>query len=959
MTGDFDPSLDHLTEPALTALAARLGSVTGLGEAERRALHEGAAAALDETLRRKVNRVLVLELNAARIRGQLSGADSQERWQEWKELSATPEFWRSLTEHYPTMLPRLATIIDNRCAAAEALAHRFAADRDELAQLPDGMTGELVRVEFGAGDSHRGGQTVALLEGTDGRVVYKPRRLDVDAALARLISHLLPDHPAATRIRVPEVITRDGYGWAEHVQHRYCSDDAELCCFYRGIGHWLALMRLIGGSDLHAENLIAAGPVPVVVDCETLFTPQAPVQPTGYGLAVDRAAELLGESVLRTGLLPGRGQSLGWRGFDVSAVGALPGQQPIADMPVILDAGTDLARVGMERIEVPASANHPSPDPVLGSYWDLVLSGYTELSDRLDGLDRAGELEPLLAGFATCPIRVVLRATETYAELSRMLWHPVSLHDEAAGLRKAADLLTRQSEKLPGAPTDPKVIDAEAAGLLGGDIPFFSTTPGVGCLDGPGGTWGEQRDLVADALRRWRGRDPALDHQVIQAALVSAYLNEGWLPAEKRMVATRPRKDDLDRRRREVAAAIAGGLLESSVHGGDGTVTWITPVLNPTGWSVQALSPDMYGGAYGVAVLAAAYLAEAGQGRADEVPGLEPLLADVLRTITTAEDRDAEELARGGPKVRPEPPGGYVGLGSRIWGWLLLRGLGVAGSEAIARACALAERIPEAVAADDTYDLLTGMAGAVVPLLRLAECTKDERWSGMAFAIGERLAALATPTESGAYWANGKYPNGLGGLAHGATGIGWALSRLADAAEATASSPAFGVLADRAFAFEESLYDPKERGWRDMREVGRPGVIAAAWCHGAGGIGVVAADRLARGGGPQWEDVLRRAAAGCWADGFGWNHTLCHGDLGSWEVLAHAMEAGPAPEGLDRETLSAHILGTLEEYGPISGLARNAFTPGLLPGVGGVAYQLLRMHPDSGLPSVLLPDPEG
>jgi lantibiotic modifying enzyme len=53
--------------------------------------------------------------------------------------------------------------------------------------------------------------------------------------------------------------------------------------------------------------------------------------------------------------------------------------------------------------------------------------------------------------------------------------------------------------------------------------------------------------------------------------------------------------------------------------------------------------------------------------------------------------------------------------------------------------------------------------------------------------------------------------------------------------------------------------------------------------------------------------------------------------------------------------LDAHVIGGLEEFGAISGLARDAFSPGLLPGLGGVAYQLLRMHPASDLPSVLLP----
>ncbi|MEU6743991.1 type 2 lanthipeptide synthetase LanM family protein [Streptosporangium sandarakinum] len=957
MAGDFDPSLDFLTAPALVGLSATLGSIPGLTEAEARLICRRTAEALEETVRLKVNRVLLLELNAARITGRLTAETPQLRWQEWKATAATPEFWLSLTGHYPTMLSRLGTIIDNRCAAAVELAHRFAADRAALTALPGGLRGELVGVDFGAGDSHRGGRGVAVLHGSQGKVVYKPRSLAVDEALARLIDRLAPQLPAGSRIRVPDVLIRQGYGWAEHIQHRYCADETELRSFYRGVGHWLALMRLIGGSDLHMENLIAAGPAPVVVDCETLFTPHVPAKPSGYGNAVDRATDLLSGSVLRTGLLPGRGVSLAWRGVDMSAAGGLPGQQPYTQVPVVVDAGTDMARLGMERVELGAVSNHPSPDPILVRYWDLVLSGFTELVEHLDMLDRRDELAGLLTDFADRPIRVVLRATEAYAELARMLWHPASLHDEPTAMGKAAGLLAQHAENLPGAPSDPEVIDAEVAELLVGDIPFFTTTPARGRLDGPGGTsYGDEQDLIADALRRWRDRDAALDREVIRSALVSAYLNEGWMPANKRMTVPPIRYQDIERRRRRIAAGIARSMLDTAVRGDDGTVTWTAPVLTSDGWFVQSLSPDVYGGAYGVAITLAAYVSETGQGRADEVPGLDGLLADLLHTIRLAEERDAE-ARRTGPRRRPATPGGYVGIGSQIWSWLLLRRLGTVGSEeAVARAGALAGQLPEAVAADGVYDLLTGMAGAIVPLLRLSEQTGDQQWSTQADRIGERLLSLAHIDDRGARWPSTAFPQGLGGVSHGATGIAWALARLADAA--TAGAADFRALADRAFLYEESLYDPAEKGWRDLREMDDLRVTSSAWCHGAAGIGLVAADRLAREGDPRWADVLRRAAASSWSKGIGWNHTLCHGDLGNWEVVRHAIDVGVGPEELTPEYLAAYMIGSMDEHGPVSGLSRDAFSPGLMPGVGGMLYQLLRLPPDTSLPSVLLPDPE-
>lgn len=962
--GAFDPVLDGLLEPALGRLTVQLGSVPGLADEERRAVYAAAADTLRNAVRRKATRVLVLDVNAARITGRLTGTTPQARWADWVASAIRPGFWDLLDGQYPGLAARLRTVIDNQCAAAVSFARRFGADRHALpALLPGTGPGlpKLVDVAFGTGDSHRGGRSVAIVRCDTGRVVYKPRPVTVDAALAEFVAEMLPDEPPEARIRVPEVISRCEYGWASFVPHRYCTGDAELRTFYRGLGRWLAVMRLLGGSDLHAENLIAAGPVPVVVDCETLFTPQPEPPASGYGQAVDRAAYLISSSVARTGLLPSRGGALGWRGVDVSAAGALPGQQPAAPQPVLIDAGTDQVRIGLERMPIPQAGNHPTPDPVLRRYWDLILDAFVEVTAALRSADEAGTLTAALARFADCQIRLVLRDTEIYSELARMLWHPASLHDPTRARERAADLLLRQAKNMPEAPDDPVIIRSEIDDLLSGDVPMFTTTPGSG--------WGAVPDLIEAALSRWREADPALEQQVIRSTLVSAYLNEGWDWDGQRLAPRRPStlsRDGLDRRRRGLAADVIRMLADTAVHADDQTVTWIAPVLTPAGWLVQPLNADCYGGLAGLAVLFAGYLGEVSAGRADAVDAVPGLLAEVLRTLRAADDQAAIDRTR--ERLRPEKPGGYAGLGSRIWCWLLLRRLNAVDSgEAIRRARALAEQVPAGVAEDTTYDVLSGMAGAIVPLLALSERDGDPRWPAVARDISVRLVAAARRSGGLASWPNAMFPSGLGGFAHGATGIGWALARLGasavgttaadhDAARATADHDAAGRLAEAAFGYEESLYAPELGGWLDLREQDEDWA-AATWCHGAGGIGVVATDLLRRTGEARWADVLRRAAAGCWADGMSWNHTLCHGDLGNWEVIRAAIDLGLAPDGVDRALLDSYVLASVAEFGPISGLARDAFSPGLMAGVGGVAYQLLRMHPDCPLPSVMLPDP--
>lgn len=944
-TEQFDRSAHVLLRPAVERLTAGLASVAGLTDGERAAIADGATAALRETVLRRISRVLVLELNAARLTGTLTAPDSAGRWTEFVDRTCAPGYWDTLAVHYPTLLPRLRTVVDHRVDASIEFATRFAADRSRLAR------GELRKATFGAGDSHRGGRTVVLVECAAGRVVYKPRSVAVDHALAELLAAVVPDEEDP--IRVPAVLVRDGYGWAEHVEHRYCAGETELRRFYRNLGRWLAVTRLLGGTDLHQENLIAVGPVPVVVDCETLFTPRQPAPPSGYGAAADAAHELVAGSVLGTGLLPGRGLALGWRGIDTSAIGSLPGQQPVPDVPVIVGAGTDEARIDLAKAPRAATTNHPDPNPVLGRYWDHVVTAFTEQTDRLRALDRADRLAGLLAPFADLPVRAVLRATETYAELSRMLWHPASLHDEAAAVAKARDLLARHASNAPDAPADPEVIAAEVAELLHGDIPFFTTTPATGTLTGPGGTrWGRSADLVAEELARWRATDPEVDRRVIQAALVSAYLNEGWLPEPVRRLPSAPDPADLDRRRRALAAGIVERVAANAIRGDDGTASWVAPVLNPTGWSVQALNADLYSGVSGVAVLLAGYLREQRAGRADEVPGLRELLDAAVRTMRLAEQRWAADTAAGVP-LRPEPPGGYVGLGSRITGWLLLRRLGAVGDEALVWAADLAAQLPRAVVDDPAYDLLVGRAGAIVPLLRLAEHTGAARWVESASMLGDQLIAAGAPRDDDTVcWPNPQFPEGIGGFAHGTTGVGWALARLA----AVTGDPAHADTARAAFAYEETLYDPERGGWLDLREEGH---VGAAWCHGAGGIGVAALDLLRHdpAGHSGWRDVVARAAASAWRNGMGWNHTLCHGDLGVWELVAAAAAHGLSE--VDRATADTHQVAVLEEYGVVTGMARDTFNPGLLPGAGGIAYQLLRLHPECDLPSVLLPDPGG
>ncbi|MEU9990966.1 type 2 lanthipeptide synthetase LanM family protein [Streptomyces sp. NPDC048045] len=929
----FARPVGTLARPWREELARRLAAVDGLAPEERDTLLEAGHTALLRSLHAKLSRLFLIELHALRMAqgaacdAEGTGDESDRRtWAAFIELADEEDYLDKLTGRYPTVGARVASVARLSVAATATFAGRLAADRALLTPLLGRPAGRIRAVEFGAGDSHRGGLTVSRVDFAGARVMYKPRPSEADVALGALLDELFADFPGAPapdeRIRVPRTLAREGYGWTEFVRHRYCADDAELAAFYRNMGHWLAVLRFCGGTDMHAENMIATGPVPVIVDAETLFDAPAPFPPSGRGDAVDVAAAAIRRTVLRTGLLPVRGTGFALGGVDISGVGALPGQQPLIPNPVIADGGTAAARFQVDLVAMPTAGNHPNPTPVLSRYWDRILAGFREMTAHL----RRPGVDPyrLLSRFEGSRARRILRPTQAYVDIGRMLWHPASLHDEAAAVERARDILRRNAEVLPGAPTDRAAIDDEIADLLAGDVPMFGFTVDATAV----------RATVED----WRTADFTLEESVIQDALVGAYLNERSLPARVQAAARDPHARNRERRRRTLAAHLVRRLCDGAVRGEDGTATWISPVFTPAGWSIRVLPADLYTGQGGVALTLAEYGAEVRAGRADEVPGVTETFEGALRVLISTEDSTPTPSA-----------GAFSGAASQVWTWLALhRVLGE--DRMLERAAARALLLEGPLVDDDVeVDLLNGAAGGVVPLLDLASATGQDRWLGTAARIGRRLAATATVDAAGARWTTRLNPEGIGGFAHGATGIGWALARLAlSGAGSPVERRDWKRLAELAFAYQESLWQPAHGNWLDVR-VGAEEDFFTSWCHGSAGIGIGMLDLHRRTGDPARLDMARRAARACAAEGFGWSHTLCHGDLGLWQFLT-ALDFGD-PDDLDGE-----ILTSLEQRGPVGGLAREAFSPSLMSGLSGVVHTLLRMHRGTRLPDPLLLD---
>ncbi|WP_242109963.1 type 2 lanthipeptide synthetase LanM family protein [Luteimonas aquatica] len=929
----FGRIIDHVTAASRAACAAQLALLAPrLAPEEAALILEAAEDALRGNARLKLNRVLLLELHAAQRAGELTAPDEAGRFAQFVERAVQPAFAAHLDRRYPPLRERLALALDRQRGAIGALAERFADDRDLLEPLLGAPAGRLLALSLGQGDLHDGGQTVARLTLQGGTVMYKPRSLRVDATLDAFLAHLFGEE--ANRVRVPAVIDRGGHGWAAFAAHRYCESDAELRTFYRGLGHWLAVLRLLGGTDIHLENLIAVGPVPVVIDVESVFEVVPEGEPSAYGRAYDSAQALIRNSVLRTGIVPFRTQAIGFEGVDFSAAGALPDQQPQVKAPVIVDAGTLRARLQVVDVDMVRAQNHPSARPDVSQYWDEISDGFLEVTARMRRLDADGALLPRIAAFEGCRVREIRRATRAYVEVGRMLWHPASLHKEAEAIERARDLFARNAAITPNAPAQHAEIQAEIDDLRHGDVPIF-----VAPLT---------RERIDAVLADWRAMRIDLEELTIRSALVATDLNQRMRDREEerrgqRYLARHPRRDDLDARRRKLAADAVERLLRLAVRGDDGSTTWITPEISHGGWLVQPVQADVYFGLGGIAVTLAGYLHETAAGRADAAGGVEEALDGAVRMLRAMEAGNA-----------PTTVGAFSGYAAQVWTWLTLYDLlrrGELLDQAVARAQALELH---GFDADQRFDVVDGAAGAIVPLLHLADASGDARWRTLAAQAARRLEASAIVDARGARWPTAESQDPSHGFAHGATGIAWALARLAlsDAGDA-ADRARWRTLSEQGFAFQESCYDAVLGNWIDARE--HDGSFTfPTWCHGSVGIGLCAGDLYARTGEARHLCTLRRAVAasrGKW----GSSHTLCHGDMSLHELFARAAALDPEGCAGDPDEGAMQIVSAIEEHrGMVGGLTRAAFTPGLMTGLAGAIHGLSRLHPQCTLASPLL-----
>jgi type 2 lantibiotic biosynthesis protein LanM len=309
----------------------------------------------------------------------------------------------------------------------------------------------------------------------------------------------------------------------------------------------------------------------------------------------------------------------------------------------------------------------------------------------------------------------------------------------------------------------------------------------------------------------------------------------------------------------------------------------------------------------------------------------------------------------------PRSIGAFSGLGGLIYVFTHLAQL-LGDEELLTAAQEMVRELPVLIPRDSEFDIIGGAAGCIAGLLSLWQCAPADEVVAQAVACGEHLVATATGYPNGCGWVRPEMgPIALAGFAHGAAGIAWALDKVAVAT----GIDVFANCARSAIEYERTLFSETVENWRDVRDSrSSPGgreasaKFTTAWCHGAPGIGLARLAMLRRAPDPALHRELEAAVRSTRRDGFGLNHSLCHGDLGNLELLMHVAEL---PEFVDIAEpfakATAGIVEDIDRNGPRCGIPLQVESPGLMTGLAGIGLGLLRIAAGDRVPCVPMLDP--
>lgn len=823
-----------------------------------------------------------------------------------------------LYNHFPAMLKQINQAIlywsDYLIEFSLNLLTDFASLQNTFfAEQP---LGQFKSIDSEHGDYHNKGRFVIICQFSCGKkLVYKPRSLRIEQTFYQLLKYI-ECHSDFPKLYHPNYLLRDGYGWMEYIEPKSCRNQQQVAKYFYHSGCLLSLLHLLEAEDIHFENVIARVESPVFIDLETLFHLR-------HDNVIAKKIQDVNHSVLKTHFIPQ---------YELSEL-----EQDPAAMFLIQETAQEISRQSL-----PTLSGKTIP---LNDHCDDFINGFTLGYQQLMQLKES--LPQQLNQFKGIESRYIARSTHIYHNLWNSSCQPY-YQQSAMKQELCYEKLWLDSKKRPDLA---KVIDAEKASLLQGDIPLFTNNIGEQSISLANKVVDykyfklDSLSLVFRKLSNFSQQACQAQVKIIKHSLalqrgVKPSFLQNKLPVSNVSLTSSSNQHWLD------VSKVIGQQVLTQCADSEYSVFWLVSKHDHGGLAcIDSTNYSLHDGSLGV-LLYLAYLNSV----KPNVINIELIKRSTMEVLN---DLLNESFVEDGC-------GAFEGLSGIVY--FISHVFNLWGDESL---CSIANvfiaKLATQVNTDNIFDVMAGSAGAILSLLSYNQVCPDSTTMRIACNYGDHLIAYFIDEPDHCGWPNKNIDNKLlTGFSHGSSGIAYSLMCLY---QATGINRYLSV-ATKAISYESTTFSSEINNWPDLRfdcPKDQKKHAMTAWCNGSMGIGLSRLSMLNIGDN-KIDDLLKadiksakhNVLANMSVKSFG----LCHGFFGNQEFIQQLMLNAQLDEITQKE-FNHNINQSLAKLNS-NGLVddKNRFEAlGLMNGLSGIGYQLLKFTFPERFPSILLLQP--
>ncbi|MBX5320273.1 type 2 lantipeptide synthetase LanM [Staphylococcus caprae] len=873
-------------------------------------------------------KTLILEINEKKDTNALKGNDPSERYQHFcNMLNENTCYKVSLMKEYPVLF-RLLTkkttfYIDN----VKLIINKFLKDKNAIIQnfkIKENDLQNITNISMGDGDTHNNMSVSILTFNNQKKLVFKPRNLKIDERFNDFINWINSIKDENTlKIKTPKVINNNFYGWSEYIDFQDSKNLKNVREFYTSLGQQLAILYLLNTTDMHFENIIANVNSPILVDLETLFHHTIIENSIPLTPSLKKAANILHNSVLSTGILP-----ITTKGFDLSGSGNTDNTNIPFKMEELRNIYTDNINISKEKNTLlKPGKNHPTVnnDRVKTSdYINEIINGFENMYNLF--LNHKIEISNKLKIFKNVPIRKIFRNTQQYSFLINLSYHPDFLRNQI----DRDFLFSRLYKESVDNKELISLIPFEIKQLNSGNFPYFETLTNSNDLN-----VGNDEKIknffqvngYKECLKQLKSL--SLDDLYQQKKIIEGSL----LGIESSKDININKLNNESHTFLEKAEDIANLLLDTAVKDHN-ELCWISMAIMGEDEANMAFSitgHGLYDGNAGICMFFT-YLWKLTKKEKYKKAAYASLTPLKLSLINIIKDKDFSI-------------GPFMGLTGYIYVCHHMAHI-FSDKTLLQESIHYAEQLDKFILNDRLIDIIGGGSGALIVIINLYNSTQKPSLLKIIESLVTHILNNAFIYDDKVYWPTVTNNEGYTGFSHGTSGIISALSYYYRSINH--DNKIYNII-KMGLKTENINYNKSHYNWYSKHING----YNDSWCHGSAGIFLSRAI-INQNISPSIDYVvedLNNAFNSLLLRNKTFNYSLCHGEIGIIDIMLFIKEINPKFKKHDlSEEIDKSIYGLYRHLNQIKG---DLNMIGLMGGITGIAYGLLRIINPKEVPSIL------